>query len=88
MKPTCNTFSTSSCSFIFPKELQIKRLMERDHISREMAQSILAAQLPIEEKKAYADFIVDNSGSLEKTKTQVGEVWQKLKKFQEERRKA
>lgn len=71
-----------------PKELQIKRLLERDHISREMAQSILAAQLPIEEKKAYADFIVDNSGSLEKTKTQVGEVWQKLKKFQEERRKA
>ena len=71
-----------------PKELQIKRLLERDSISREMAQSILAAQLPIEEKRAYADFIVDNSGSLEETKTQVGEVWQKLKKFQEERRKA
>ncbi len=71
-----------------PEEMQIKRLMQRDHISREMAQSILAAQLPIEEKKAYADFIVDNSGSLEETKKQVGEVWQKLKEFQEKRRKA
>jgi len=71
-----------------PPEEQIHRLMERDHISREMAQNILAAQLPIDEKKAYADFIVDNSGSLEETKRQVGEVWQKLKKIQEERRKA
>ena len=71
-----------------PPEEQVHRLMERDHISREMAQSILAAQLPIEEKKAYADFIVDNSRSLQETKGQVAEVWQKLKEFQEERRKA
>ena len=71
-----------------PQEKQIERLMDRDKISREMAQNILTAQLPIDEKKGYADFIVDNSGSLEETKRQVGEVWQKLKKFQEERRKA
>ena len=70
-----------------PPEVQIHRLMERDHISREMAENILAAQLPIDGKKAYADFIVDNSRSLEETKSQVGEVWQKLKDFQEERRK-
>jgi dephospho-CoA kinase len=70
-----------------PQEKQIERLMDRDKISREMAQNILTAQLPIDEKKGYADFIVDNSGSLEETKRQVGEVWQKLKKFQEERRK-
>lgn len=71
-----------------PQEKQIERLMDRDKISREMAQNILTAQLPIDEKKGYADFIVDNSGSLEETKRQIGEVWQKLKKFQEERRKA
>lgn len=70
-----------------PEEMQIQRLMERDHISREMAQGILGAQLPIEEKKAYADFIVDNSGPLEKTKRQVEEVWRKLKEIQKERRK-
>lgn len=71
-----------------PQEKQIERLIDRDKISREMAQNILTAQLPIDEKKGYADFIVDNSGSLEETKRQVGEVWQKLKKFQEERLKA
>jgi dephospho-CoA kinase len=70
-----------------PQETQIQRLMERDGISREMAQSILAAQLPIDEKRAYADYIIDNSGSLEETKKQVQEVWQELKEFQESRPK-
>jgi dephospho-CoA kinase len=68
-----------------PQETQILRLMERDGISREMAQSILAAQLPIDEKRAYADYIIDNSGSLEETKKQVQEVWEKLKDFQKSR---
>lgn len=68
-----------------PRESQIQRLMERDGISREMAQSILAAQLPIDEKRAYADYIIDNSGSLEETKKQVEKVWRKLKEFQKSR---
>jgi dephospho-CoA kinase len=71
-----------------PQEKQIQRLMERDKTSRETAQSILAAQLPIDEKRAYADFIIDNSGSLEETQKQVKEVWQKLKAFQKARPKA
>ncbi len=69
-----------------PREKQIERLMERDKIPPGMAQSILAAQLPIEEKKVYADFIIDNSGSLEETKKQVEEVWEKLKEIQAEQR--
>ena len=68
-----------------PAEMQIKRLMERDHISREMAVKILNSQLPIEEKRSYADFIVDNSGSLEETKRQVEEIWKKLKRISERR---
>jgi dephospho-CoA kinase len=65
-----------------PGEKQIARLMERDKISREMAQNILAAQLPIDEKKAYADFIIDNSGPLEETKKQAEDLWEKLKEIQ------
>ena len=71
-----------------PQEDQVRRLMDRDKVSRETAQSILAAQLPIDEKKAYADFIIDNSGSLEETQKQVKEVWQKLKAFPKSRPKA
>ena len=71
-----------------PAERQIERLMERDHISREMALKILNSQLPIEEKRSYADFIVDNSASSEETRRQVRQIWEKLKRFQRENRKA
>ena len=69
-----------------PEEAQIQRLMERDRISRETAKSILSAQLSIEEKKTYADYLVDNSGSIETTKTQVLSVWKKIKEYQAERK--
>ena len=68
-----------------PEETQIQRLMERDRISREMAKNILSAQLSIEEKKTYADYLVDNSGSVGETKKQVLAVWAKIKKFQKAR---
>ena len=64
-----------------PPELQIERLIKRDRISRRMALNILKAQMSIEEKKEYADFIVDNSGSLDETRTQVEAIWKKLKKY-------
>lgn len=65
-----------------PQDLQIKRLMDRDRISKEAAENILRAQLPIDEKIAYADFVIHNEGSLTKTKRQVEEVWRKLKEEQ------
>jgi dephospho-CoA kinase len=71
-----------------PQEMQVQRLMDRDRISREMALSILKSQLPIEEKRSYADYIIDNSGPLEETRKQVLEVWQRLKDFQKGRAKA
>lgn len=71
-----------------PEEMQIRRLMEREPISRETAIQVLRSQLPIEEKRKYADYIVDNSGSLEKTRRQVEEVWIQLKKLREEKRPA
>ncbi len=64
-----------------PLELQVERLMKRDGISRKMALQILDAQLPIEEKRKYADFIIDNSGTLTETKRQVEEIWRKLQKL-------
>ena len=65
-----------------PEEIQIQRLMERDRISRETARNILSAQLSIEEKKGYADYLVDNSGPHENTEKQVQEIWRKLKEYQ------
>ena len=71
-----------------PEEMQIARVMKRDRISREMALNMLRSQFRLEEKRSYADFIVDNSGSIEETKRQVEEVWEKLKKIQREKNRS
>ena len=66
-------------------EKQMERLMDREGISREEAASRLKAQLPIEEKVGYADFVIDNNGSIEDTQKQVLDLWEKLKALQKER---
>ncbi|NLW91727.1 MAG: dephospho-CoA kinase [Syntrophomonadaceae bacterium] len=48
-------------------ETQIIRLMARDAIDREYALRRIASQMPLEEKAARADRIIDNSGSVEET---------------------
>ncbi|KPK22519.1 MAG: hypothetical protein AMK69_19715 [Nitrospira bacterium SG8_3] len=71
-----------------PLEQQIERLVERDGISRKEAAHMLKVQLPINEKLAYADFVVNNEDSMEETKKQVEEVWLELKKLQAEKARA
>ncbi len=61
------------------REEQLARLCRRDSRSPEEAAGILAAQLPLADKKARADFVVDNRGSLEDTHRQVKNLWQQLK---------
>ncbi len=65
-------------------EKQIERLIKRDNISPEEAHNILSAQLPIDEKAGYADFVIDNGDSLQETKTQVEKLWQELQRIQRE----
>jgi len=71
-----------------PEEKQIERLVARDGISKEEAANRLKAQLPIEEKVGYADFVIYNDKSLAETKKQVEELWENLKKIQKERAKS
>jgi dephospho-CoA kinase len=65
-----------------PQEMQVERLSKRDGISLEAAANILKSQLPIDEKVGYADFVIHNEGSLEKTREQVSELWKTLKEIQ------
>ena len=68
------------------EDVQKKRLVERDRLTEEMADSMIKSQLSVEEKKGYCDLIIDNSGTLEETRKQVERLWKKLKKIQAERR--
>jgi dephospho-CoA kinase len=58
-----------------PREEQLLRLMERDKLSPEAAESRLSAQMDIEEKKRRADILIDNSGSREETERQIDRFW-------------
>lgn len=61
-----------------PKEIQRQRLMDRDGHLEEMADQILAHQMPIDEKKQKADLIIDNSGSLEELAAEVEHFLQQV----------
>ncbi len=50
---------------------QLRRLMERNHLTREDAQKRIDAQMPIEIKQKKADVTIDSSGSIEATQKQV-----------------
>ena len=60
-------------------ELQLQRLMSRDRLRREDAQKRIASQMPQNEKKAFADFLIDTSNSFEDTRRQTAEVFERLK---------
>jgi dephospho-CoA kinase len=58
------------------EEIQIKRVMARDEISKEQALAILNAQSSRQDRLALADDIIENSGSLEQLQTRVDQLYQ------------
>lgn len=59
-----------------PEEVQLDRLMERDGLTREQALKRLRSQMPLQEKLAYADRVIDNSGSPEQTRRYLKSLYQ------------
>jgi len=60
------------------KEVQKKRLMERDGISRKQTMKIIKSQMQPQEKMKYADYIIDTSSSLQSTVEQTERVYRNL----------
>ena len=59
-----------------PREEQLKRLLARDKAMDEgEARARIAAQMPLAEKCARADVIVDNSGTKEEIREYIGKLW-------------
>ena len=61
-------------------EQQRDRLRNRG-LSDDQINTRIRSQMPMEEKTRFADFVIDNSGSVDETHRQVGEVFKKLRKF-------
>jgi len=52
-------------------EVQIQRVIYRDGLKIDETMDRIGAQMQLDEKKKFADFIIDNSGSIENTKLQL-----------------
>ena len=75
----CDKLIVTACD----QETQIARGMKRDGISRDEVLARLSRQLSLEEKKRYADFVIDTSGSKEETGKQVQQVHGVLREMAE-----
>jgi dephospho-CoA kinase len=62
-----------------PETLQRERLMARDGLSEAAAQARIAAQAPLDAKRAVATWVVDNAGSRAQTQAQVAAIWKALR---------
>jgi dephospho-CoA kinase len=65
-------------------EQQIERLIAKTGVSRQEALRRMGCQLPTEEKRRRADYVIDCSGSLEETRAQVEALYPEIKRLAEE----
>jgi len=54
-----------------PRNIQIERLMKRDGLDRETAELTLNTQMSVDKKRELSRYVIDNSGSIENTQSQV-----------------
>lgn len=61
-----------------PEQIQIERLMRRDHLASEEALARIRAQMPLDQKRARATHVIDNSGTFEQTRFQALAIYRQL----------
>ncbi|MDR1852998.1 MAG: dephospho-CoA kinase [Propionibacteriaceae bacterium] len=61
-----------------PVEVQIRRVMARDLLTRDQAQARVDAQVSRAERLALADYVIENSGSEVELDAQVQKLWDAL----------
>lgn len=57
---------------------QLRRLMARDGFTEEQALARIRSQMPLEEKKKLADFVINNTGTREDSERQARVIFEKL----------
>ncbi|HWL13680.1 MAG TPA: dephospho-CoA kinase, partial [Ureibacillus sp.] len=58
------------------EETQLKRLMERNQLTKEEAKARIASQLPLSVKEQGADAVINNNGAIEETAKQLKDILQ------------
>jgi len=62
------------------RKFRVKRLMERDNVSRDQAEELLNVQMPDQEKVERAGFVLSNDGSREQLIRSVDRLYEKFLK--------
>jgi dephospho-CoA kinase len=61
-----------------PRPLRLERLVRERGLHETEALDMITAQMPAELKRAGADFVIDNSGTLDELDVRVSELWADL----------
>jgi dephospho-CoA kinase len=61
-------------------EQQIERLYQRDKFNKEQAHARIKSQMPLDDKREYADYVIENTGSREHTEQQARDIFLNLKR--------
>lgn len=60
-------------------EEQVRRITSRDGLTVEEARRRIEAQMPLEEKAARADYVIENNGAKEEALARAGEIMEKIR---------
>ncbi len=63
---------------VVDEKTQVERLMARDHFRLEQALNRIHAQIPMEQKKRFADVVIDNEGPVRETRARVKKLWERV----------
>ena len=63
-----------------PSAVRLERLEHTRALHRTTAQAMIEAQMPSKEKRALADFVIDNDASIETLRANVDAVWRSVEK--------
>ena len=61
-----------------PRSMRLERIVRDRGIEEAEAMKMIAAQMPADLKRARADYVIENAGSLEDLETEVERVWQNI----------
>jgi dephospho-CoA kinase len=63
-----------------PRPVRLERLMRQRGLSETESMDMITAQMPAELKRARADYIIENTGTVRELEERVSEMWQALER--------
>ena len=71
-----------------PPDIQLQRLLERGiaqnrPLNQAEAQARIDSQMPLSEKVKYADFVIENDGTLEELEQKVDRLWHEIRRLRD-----